>query len=69
MEEYCRIRGPIGPQRADVHAALVAWATVASHSKRPRRHKIEDFLLFDDPARHPEIEDDDEVDDDEQVGG
>lgn len=44
MEAYLRVRGPVGPWRADYQAAIVAWAVVASNSKRPRRYKIDHFI-------------------------
>ena len=43
---YERLTGPLGGERADHHAALVAQ-TVANvnRGKRARRHKLSDFLI------------------------
>ncbi|GLH94893.1 hypothetical protein Pa4123_01650 [Phytohabitans aurantiacus] len=50
---YERIAGPIGPERADMHSAIVA-STVANamRGKKGRPFKPADFLpKWDDPAR------------------
>lgn len=68
MEAYCRIRGPLGPQRDDLRAALGAWATVAvAPSKRRRRQKLDAFLFdFDRGERtDPELDDEDDGDDEQ----
>lgn len=50
----------------------MAWATVASHSQKPRRHKLEHFLLKWEARRRGEMdvdfEDDDEPDADDDGG-
>jgi hypothetical protein len=52
---YERVTGPIGPERADRHAAIVA-ATVANamRGKKGRTYKPEDFIPRWDAGAPPE---------------
>lgn len=41
---------PIGGQRADYHAAMIAWAVRSPHVDRRSREKVEDFIPKWGPA-------------------
>jgi len=49
---YERVTGPLGPERADIQAAIIASTIAnANQGKRGRRFKPEDFLpRWDQPA-------------------
>lgn len=68
-QAYSRVRGPLGPERADLRAALGAWATVASHSQKPRRHKLDQFILKWDRPAAPDHDLDDDEDDPDLIEG
>lgn len=42
---YERLAGPLGPERGDYQAALVAATVANAMSSKRKRHKIKDFLL------------------------
>ena len=46
-----RIDGPLGPRRADFHAAQIVVAIAQSNAKRGKRYKLSDFLLTWDHGR------------------
>ncbi|MCK4624069.1 MAG: DUF4035 domain-containing protein [Phycisphaerae bacterium] len=49
--------GPIGPQRADYHAALIAYVTASIwQGKDSPRMNLEDFLLFVEKRQEDEAE-------------
>lgn len=53
-QAYERLYGPLGPARADHHAALVAAVvanTARDSKKRPTPFESRDFLLWDDLDR------------------
>lgn len=43
---YQRIRGPIGPERGDLHAGIIASAAVAPHCKKGQSVAPIDFMPF-----------------------
>jgi len=43
---YQRIRGPLGPERADLAAGIIAAASVSPHLKKGARVAPVDFMPF-----------------------
>lgn len=39
-----RQHGPIGPERDDLHAAMICWTLACIHAGKGQRPKLEDFM-------------------------
>lgn len=48
--------GPLGPERDDLHAAMICWTLATIHAGKGERPKIEDFMpRFSAPTPGPEL--------------
>lgn len=49
---YEAVTGPLGPERADIHAALIAQTVANTNRGKGRPRKLSDFLLkWDQPQQ------------------